>query len=83
MQRNSLKSGIKDNVRPESKNVGPSWLDQWMEENSWNRHKYTSSKNSHADDGKSDKILEVDTWKPRMNFRQGGKVFQSSQYIPS
>ncbi|WOG90787.1 hypothetical protein DCAR_0310032 [Daucus carota subsp. sativus] len=83
LKRNSSKSGIKDNVRPESKNVGSSWLDQWMEENSRNRHKDTSSKISQADDEKSDKILEVDTWKPRMNLRQGGKVFQSSQHIPA
>lgn len=83
LKRNSSKSGIKDNVRPEGINVGSSWLDQWMEENSRNRHKDTSSKISHADDEKSDKILEVDTWKPRMNLRQGGKVFQSSQHIPA
>lgn len=83
MQRNSSKSGIKDSVRPEGIYVGSSWLDQWMEENSRNRHKDTSSKISHADDEKGDKILEVDTWKPRMNLRQGGKVFHSSQQIPA
>lgn len=83
MQRISSKSGIKDSVRPEGINSGSSWLDQWMEENSRNRHKDTLSKISHADDEKSDKILEVDTWKPRMNLRQGGKVFHSSQHIPA
>lgn len=83
LKRNSSKSGIKDSVRPEGVNVGSSWLDQWMEENSRNRHKDALSKISHADDEKSDKILEVDTWKPRMNLRQGGKVFQSSQHIPA
>lgn len=34
---------------------GPYWLDNWMEDTSW------TSKH----DDKSDKILEVDTWKPR------------------
>lgn len=34
---------------------GPNWLDNWMEDTSWT---------SKCDD-KSDKILEVDTWKPR------------------
>ncbi|XP_076913395.1 protein IQ-DOMAIN 23-like, partial [Bidens hawaiensis] len=33
----------------------PNWLDNWMEDTSWT---------SNYDD-KSDKILEVDTWKPR------------------
>nr|XP_043632845.1 protein IQ-DOMAIN 23-like [Erigeron canadensis] len=34
---------------------GPNWLDNWMEDTSWT---------SNYDD-KSDKILEVDTWKPK------------------
>ncbi|KAI3793037.1 hypothetical protein L1987_35649 [Smallanthus sonchifolius] len=34
---------------------GPDWLENWMEDTSWT---------SNYDD-KSDKILEVDTWKPR------------------
>lgn len=34
---------------------GPNWLENWMEDTSW------TSKH----DDKSDKILEVDTWKPR------------------
>ncbi|XP_028756371.1 protein IQ-DOMAIN 14 isoform X2 [Neltuma alba] len=35
------------------------WYDNWMEENVWNHPR--------GDDEKSDKILEVDTWKPRLN----------------
>ncbi|KAK1409157.1 hypothetical protein QVD17_35682 [Tagetes erecta] len=34
---------------------GPNWLENWMEDTSWT--------SKHED--KSDKILEVDTWKPR------------------
>ncbi|KAI7731941.1 hypothetical protein M8C21_008953 [Ambrosia artemisiifolia] len=37
------------------RNNGPNWLENWMEDTSWT---------SNCDD-KSDKILEVDTWKPR------------------
>lgn len=61
--------------------MGSNWLDHWMEENSWNRHRDTSLKNGYADDEKSDKILEVDTWKPHMNLKQGDKAFHSSQHV--
>ncbi|KAI3712552.1 hypothetical protein L1987_71110 [Smallanthus sonchifolius] len=40
---------------------GLNWLENWMEDTSW------SSKQCRPDDDRSDKILEVDTWKPRFN----------------
>lgn len=81
LKRSSSKSSIKGNIGPERTIVGSNWLDHWMEENSWNRHRDTSLKNGQADDEKSDKILEVDTWKPHMNLKQGDKAFQSSQHV--
>ncbi|KAL8217909.1 hypothetical protein R6Q57_021282 [Mikania cordata] len=40
---------------------GLNWLENWMDDTSW------SSKQCRPDDERSDKILEVDTWKPRLN----------------
>ncbi|KAJ0856176.1 putative IQ motif, EF-hand binding protein [Helianthus annuus] len=49
-------SNFKDSFGQERQHRnGPNWLENWMEDNSWT---------SNCDD-KSDKILEVDTWKPR------------------
>lgn len=46
---------------------GSSWLDSWMEENTRSQTGDSSSSTKHLDDEKSDKILEVDTWKPHLN----------------
>ncbi|KAK6926277.1 IQ motif, EF-hand binding site [Dillenia turbinata] len=41
------------------------WLYHWMEE-----YNGTSVKVQHTDDERSDKILEVDTWKPHLDVKQ-------------
>ncbi|KAJ0715170.1 putative IQ motif, EF-hand binding protein [Helianthus annuus] len=51
---------------------GLNWLENWMEETSWN------SKQSRADDERSDKILEVDTWKPRRHPSPSNKSTHDS-----
>nr|GMC71983.1 protein IQ-DOMAIN 14-like [Ipomoea batatas] len=39
--------------------------DRWMEEHAWNNYENSNLKDRGADDEKSDKIVEIDTWKPR------------------
>ncbi|CAL0328632.1 unnamed protein product [Lupinus luteus] len=53
---------------------GSNWLDSWMEESALNQTP-TPSKNLHNDDEKSDKILEVDTWKPHLNSHRGSSSY--------
>ncbi|KAL7107164.1 hypothetical protein ACP275_06G037000 [Erythranthe tilingii] len=50
------------------------WLDHWMEQQStWDHHR-------HYDNETSDKILEVDTWKPlRHVSRRADRTFPTSQ----
>ncbi|XP_019449625.1 PREDICTED: protein IQ-DOMAIN 14-like isoform X2 [Lupinus angustifolius] len=64
---------------------GSNWLDSWMEESEWNQSRDPPLKNMHQDDEKSDKILEVDTWKPHMNSDHGSSSsFQlAHHYIAS
>lgn len=51
-------------IESEKPRYGSNWLDHWMQDNSCNKIKDTPSKNRQVDNQKSDKILEVDTWKP-------------------
>ncbi|ESR35110.1 hypothetical protein CICLE_v10004956mg [Citrus x clementina] len=61
--------------------LGSNWLDRWMEESVWNGHRVSQLKSGPpADDEKSDKILEVDTWKPHLNPRQHNRVIRSSPH---
>ncbi|KAI3735270.1 hypothetical protein L6452_14762 [Arctium lappa] len=52
------------------------WLENWMDDTSW------SSKNCGADDERSDKILEVDTWKPRIDPSPSNKSTYDSYSTP-
>ncbi|CAK9136800.1 unnamed protein product [Ilex paraguariensis] len=79
LKRYGSKSSIKDSVGLLSSN----WLDCWMEENSWNIHRDTSPKTGRIEDEKSDKILEIDTWKPRLNLKQSERASHTSQSIPA
>ncbi|KAL1565576.1 IQ-domain [Salvia divinorum] len=40
-------------------------LNRWMEQSAWNNLPEASLESGHGDDEKNDKILEIDTWKPR------------------
>ncbi|XP_076955901.1 protein IQ-DOMAIN 23-like [Bidens hawaiensis] len=51
---------------------GINWLENWMEDTSW------SSKQCRLDDERSDKILEVDTWKPRVSPSPSNKSTHGS-----
>lgn len=56
---------------------GLNWLENWMDDTSW------SSKQCRPDDERSDKILEVDTWKPRLNQSPNNKSTLDSYSTPT
>ncbi|KAL5080986.1 hypothetical protein RYX36_009407 [Vicia faba] len=66
LKRCSSNANFRD-MNLERARFGSNWLDGWMEENPWSQSGDTSSKIIRLDDEKSDKILEVDTWKPHLN----------------
>ncbi|XP_076922086.1 protein IQ-DOMAIN 24-like [Bidens hawaiensis] len=51
---------------------GLNWLENWMEDTSW------SSKQCRPHDERSDKILEVDAWKPRVSPSPSNKSTHGS-----
>ncbi|KAF5805523.1 putative IQ motif, EF-hand binding, P-loop containing nucleoside triphosphate hydrolase [Helianthus annuus] len=55
---------------------GLNWLENWMEDTS------RSSKQCRADDERSDKILEVDTWKPRLHPSPSNTSTHGSPWNP-
>ncbi|KAJ6889459.1 protein IQ-DOMAIN 14-like [Populus alba x Populus x berolinensis] len=59
---------------------GSNWLDRWMEESFLNDHGSNPPRSRNADDEKSDKILEVDTWKPHVKSQQSNRTFQTPQH---
>ncbi|WJX71416.1 Protein of unknown function (DUF4005) [Trifolium repens] len=65
LKRCSSNANFRD-MNLERARFGSNWLDGWMEENSWNQTGDASSKKVQFDDEKSDKILEIDTWKPNL-----------------
>lgn len=82
LQRCSSNANFRD-VDLEKARFGSHWLDNWMEENSWSQTKDGSLKNGHLDDEKSDKILEVDTWKPHLNSHHSSGSFQPAHHYLS
>lgn len=68
---------IKGDIDLERTHFSSNWLDRWMEEHPWSNQGDTSQKSRHAEDERSDKILEVDTWKPHPISKQGSKVFRA------
>ncbi|XVE64180.1 hypothetical protein DITRI_Ditri07aG0081100 [Diplodiscus trichospermus] len=72
-------SNLSDIIDIEKARMGSNWLDQWMEESLWKRRD-VPLRHRHADDEKSDKILEVDTWKPRLNSQFSNKNFRASRH---
>ncbi|XP_022765197.1 protein IQ-DOMAIN 14-like isoform X2 [Durio zibethinus] len=80
LKRCGSNSNLRDIVDLEKARMGSNWLDCWMEESLWNNQRDTLLRHRHADDEKSDKILEVDTWKPRLNSQQSNRNFRASQH---
>ncbi|KAH1107537.1 hypothetical protein J1N35_011305 [Gossypium stocksii] len=73
-------SKLMDTINLEKARMGLNWLDNWMEESLRNNHIDSSLIHRHADDEKSDKILEVDTWKPNLNCPPCNWNFRTSQH---
>lgn len=56
------------------------WLENWVEGGT-SINSPSSVKLAHADGEKSDKILEVDSWKPHSRLRSRTRTLQPSQHI--
>ncbi|KAI9091047.1 hypothetical protein K1719_028317 [Acacia pycnantha] len=68
-------------IGPQRAQFGSHLLDRWMEESVWNQPRDVSLRNMRADDEKSAKILEVDTWKPHFRSHRSSSSFHhASQY---
>ncbi|KAL1357538.1 hypothetical protein HN51_009430 [Arachis hypogaea] len=80
LKRCCSNSNFRD-IELERARFGSSWLDSWMEQSAWSQTGNASKKNGHIDDEKSDKILEVDTWKPHMNsHNNSSSSFKAPQH---
>ncbi|KAF7820907.1 protein IQ-DOMAIN 14-like [Senna tora] len=72
LKRCSSNAIFRDVDPAERSRFGSQWLDRWMEESVWSHQardgslKHVHTSYSTDDDHKSDKILEVDTWKPHL-----------------
>ncbi|KAJ7969999.1 Protein IQ-DOMAIN 14 [Quillaja saponaria] len=82
LKRCSSNSNYRD-IDPDKVQFGSNWLDHWMEESLCNQRQDASIRNGPTDDEKSDKILEVDTWKPHVNTQPSNTAFQTSHYVAS
>lgn len=67
-------SRTSNNASKESSNMSSNWLNHWIEQYSWNNRDM-----SHGDDERSDKILEIDTWKPRQTTRRSDRAFPAAR----
>ncbi|XVF09820.1 hypothetical protein REPUB_Repub07fG0129300 [Reevesia pubescens] len=75
-KRRGSNSNLGDIIDLEKARMGSNWLDRWMEGSLRNDHRDAPLRHRHVDDEKSDKILEVDTWKPRLSNRN----FRATQH---
>ncbi|OMO97921.1 IQ motif, EF-hand binding site [Corchorus olitorius] len=80
LKRCGSNSNLRDIIQLEKERMGSNWLDRWMEESLWNSGREAPVRHGRVDDEKSDKILEVDTWKPRLNSQQSSRNFRVSQH---
>jgi hypothetical protein len=80
-QRCGSNSNFRDIINLDRVNGGSNWLDRWMEESLLNNRRDSSLRNAHTDDEKSDKILEVDTWKPHLKSQQSNRSFKTPQHV--
>ncbi|XP_047325494.1 protein IQ-DOMAIN 23-like [Impatiens glandulifera] len=76
--RSQSKANMKDMTDSERTNLSSNWLDRWMQECTWNKNRDVSSLTGRTEEEKSDKILEVDTWRPHLN-NNGTRTFQAPQ----
>ncbi|XP_019192145.1 PREDICTED: protein IQ-DOMAIN 14-like isoform X2 [Ipomoea nil] len=60
--------------------LGSKWLDRWMEDYARNNYADSNLNMGGDDDEKTDKILEIDTWKPRVNPKGSERTSHSSAW---
>jgi hypothetical protein len=80
MQRCGSNANFRESIDFDKVKWGSNWLDRWMEESFLNDHGSNPPRSRNADDEKSDKILEVDTWKPHVKSQQSNRTFHTSQH---
>ncbi|XP_073143938.1 protein IQ-DOMAIN 24-like isoform X2 [Henckelia pumila] len=80
-ERHSSRSRVDSTVKKDGSNLGFVWLDQWMEHSTWSNHKNRSLNVSDIDNTSDDKILEIDTWKPRQKTRHINRMSPVSEYF--
>ncbi|CAK7337252.1 unnamed protein product [Dovyalis caffra] len=79
LKRCGSTANFRESIDFDKVKLDSNWLDRWME-NLRNDHGNNPQRNRNADDEKSDKILEVDTWKPHVKSQQNNRAFQTSQH---
>lgn len=82
---NLKKSGSKlkphESFGQDRSHLASQWIHHWMEECAKNGYGDTSLKKGGGDnDETTDKILEIDTWKPRLNTKPSEKKCHNSHY---
>ncbi|MCD7457231.1 hypothetical protein HAX54_034568 [Datura stramonium] len=82
---NLKKSGSKlkphESFGQDRSHLASQWIHHWMEECAKNGYGDASLKNGGGDhDESTDKILEIDTWKPRLNSKPSEKKSHNSHY---
>ncbi|XVE58595.1 hypothetical protein DITRI_Ditri04bG0182100 [Diplodiscus trichospermus] len=80
LKRCGSNSNLRDIIDLEKTRMGSNWLDCWMEESLRNNRRDAPLRYGHVDDEKSDKILEVDTWKPRLNSQHSNRNIRACQH---
>ncbi|XP_031108314.1 protein IQ-DOMAIN 14 isoform X2 [Ipomoea triloba] len=80
-QRFYSKSNKNENMSRGRMDRGSKWLDRWMEDYARNNYADSNLNMGGDDDEKTDKILEIDTWKPRVNPKGSERSSQSSHQI--
>ncbi|GER25266.1 hypothetical protein STAS_00837 [Striga asiatica] len=69
-KRNHTNSRSSTTSNNDNSQIASQWLSHWMEQCAWDQT------NTRAD-----KILEIDTWKPRLNTTQNDQNTPTSQYL--
>ncbi|XP_060203516.1 protein IQ-DOMAIN 23 [Lycium barbarum] len=85
---NLKKSGSKlkphESFGQDRSHLASQWIHNWMEECAKNGYGDSSLQKGGGDhDESTDKILEIDTWKPRLKPKPSEKNSHNSQYFPS
>ncbi|XP_057774400.1 protein IQ-DOMAIN 23 [Salvia miltiorrhiza] len=81
LKQHHSRSHIGNNAIKEKSHIASRWLNHWMEQSAWNNLHEASLESGHADDDRNDKILEIDTWKPRQKTSGDDRAIPNSHYF--